>query len=99
MTVGVAVVAAGLAGPTSCWGEGTGFLLLLRVPAGGIACQAEAEPAVAESSTFRDYLGKAVAVAIFAVVLFLLRFLLLDCLLVLRLDLRGRCLGLDEGSS
>ncbi len=39
-----------------------------------------------------------VAVANFAVILFLLRFLLLDCLLVLSLDLCGRCLGSDKGS-
>ncbi len=100
VTVEVVAVAAGLAEPVSCWEEGTGLLLLLWVPAGNTSCQAETEPAVAESSTFQDYLGRTVvAVASYAVVLFLLRFLLLDSLLVLRLDLRGRCLGLDEGSS
>ena len=53
MTVGVAVVAAGLVGSISCWGEG---LLLLLILAGNTSCQAEAEPAVAESDTFQDYL-------------------------------------------
>ncbi len=55
VTVGVAVVAAaGLAGPMPCEREGTLLLLLLRVPAGNMVYQAEAEPAVAESSTFPD---------------------------------------------
>ena len=56
-----------------------------------------AGPAVVELGTFRGYLEKVVAVvASFLAVLLLLR---LDCLLVFRLDLRGRCLGSGEGSN
>ncbi len=100
VTAGVAAVVAGLARPTSYRGEDTGLLLLLQVPAGNMSCQAEAEPAVAELSTFQDYLGKTVVVTAvtFAVVRFLLRLLLLDCLLVHQLDLHGRYFGSDEGS-
>ena len=94
--LGVVGIAAGLAVPTLFLREDTVLLLLLRVPAGNVSSQAEAESALAELCTFHDYLGiVVVVVASFAMVLFLLCFLLLNCLLILRLDLHGRCLGPD----
>ncbi len=81
-----------------CWGKGTGILLLLlRVSAGGSSYQAAAGPAVAECCTFQGYLEMVVAAAAsFPAVLLLLRLLDLGCLLVLRLDLCGCCIGPDE---
>ena len=79
------------------WGEDTGLLLLLRSSVAAIAYWAAAGTVVAGLSTFQGYLETVAAAAAssFAVLLLLRR--RLDCHLVLRLCLRGRCLDSDEG--
>ncbi len=97
VTVPVAVAVADPEGLSMAWWElGTGLHLLRRSSAAAITYWAAAEPAVAELSTCWGYLEMVAAVVttLFAVLLLLLR-RRLDCHLVLRLSLVGRCLDSD----